>query len=239
MKIIPALDIIDGKCVRLYKGDYNQKTEYKLSPLEVAKSYEEAGLKHLHLVDLDGAKAGEVVNWEVVQSLCSQTQLAIDFGGGAKTTQHLERLFELGVKQVTVGSMAVQDPEQVAEWIKTFGAERLILGADVLDGSIRTKGWTEDSGLQIGEFLRNWLDKGFKYVICTDVSKDGAFQGPSTDLYREIITTFPQVRLIASGGVTELSDLPDLQAIGCHGAIVGKALYENRITVEELSSLSF
>ncbi|GHE61770.1 1-(5-phosphoribosyl)-5-[(5-phosphoribosylamino)methylideneamino]imidazole-4-carboxamide isomerase [Roseivirga thermotolerans] len=238
MKIIPAIDVISGKAVRLTKGDYNQKKEYSDSPLEVAQRFEQAGITHLHLVDLDGAKAQKPQNLEVLEVISSKTRLRVDFGGGVKSGESLEAVLKAGAQQVTAGSIAAKDPEMVFSWLKHYGAEKVILGADVVDEKIAISGWQEDSGLDLFPFLEQYLAKGVTYCICTDVSKDGMLQGPSIELYKKIIKEFPQLKLIASGGVAELNDLYELREAGLYGAIVGKAYYEGRISLDELAAFN-
>lgn len=235
MEIIPAIDIIDGKCVRLTKGDYNQMKQYADNPVEVAQRFESAGIRRLHVVDLDGARASHVINSKTLQDIAKNTSLHIDFGGGVKTRHDLDRVFEAGAKQVTAGSIAVKDREEVKSWIRVYGAEKIILGADVLDEKVMVTGWQESSGEDLFDFLKFYVDLGIQYVICTDIAKDGVLQGPSFDLYRKIQTTFPQINLIASGGVSGKQDLDDLNNMGLYGAIVGKAFYEGRLTLEELT----
>jgi phosphoribosylformimino-5-aminoimidazole carboxamide ribotide isomerase len=234
MRIIPAIDIIDGKCVRLSQGDYGQKTIYNENPLDVAKGFQDAGLKYLHLVDLDGAKAGRVTNWNVIESLTSGTELQIDFGGGIKTDEEIRRLFECGITQVNLGSIAVKNPSVVESWIEKFGADRIILSADVKNEMIAIGGWLEDSKIPVEEFIRNYRNKGLSYVTCTDISTDGMLSGPNVELYRKLLTTFPDLKLIASGGVSNVNDLRALRDAKTEGAIVGKAIYEGRITLNEL-----
>ena len=234
MIIIPAIDIIDGKCVRLTKGDYDQKTTYNENPLEVAKMFEDAGFTHLHLVDLDGAKSGHIVNQHVLKSITQNTNLKVDFGGGVKTDQDIQLAFESGAQQITGGSIAVKNPLIFESWISTFGSDKIILGADVHDNKIAVGGWLETTQLDLFEFLNSYISKGIQYVICTDISKDGLLQGSANELYAEIIQQFPKLKLIASGGVTSISDLEKLTKIGVYGAIVGKAIYENKLTLNEL-----
>lgn len=237
MKIIPAIDIIGGQCVRLTKGDYNQMKVYASDPAEIARQFEAAGIQHLHVVDLDGAKAKHVVNIGTLQRITSATSLAVDFGGGVKTREDLDKVFSAGARQVTAGSIAVSNKAEVESWINEFGAERIILGADVLDEKVMVHGWQESSGEDLFEFLKYYADLGVKYVICTDISKDGVLQGPSFALYQKIQKAFPELQLIASGGVSGKEDLLQLKAQGLYGAIVGKAFYEGRITLEELSAI--
>ncbi|MGC3945393.1 MAG: 1-(5-phosphoribosyl)-5-[(5-phosphoribosylamino)methylideneamino]imidazole-4-carboxamide isomerase [Chryseolinea sp.] len=237
MRIIPAIDIIDGKCVRLTQGDYAQKKIYNENPVEVAKSFEAAGLTHLHLVDLDGAKRGQVVNWHVVESITSQTALQVDFGGGIKTTEEIERLIKLGVKQVNLGSIAVKQPEKITEWLKQFGRDRIILSADVKNEMISINGWQHDSSINIITFLRDYIQRGIAHVTCTDISTDGMLSGPNVDLYKVLLLSFPQLHVIASGGVSSIDDLRELQTIGVDGVIVGKAIYEGKISLEQLATI--
>lgn len=238
MQIIPAIDIIDGKCVRLTEGDYLQKTAYSSSPLEMAKIYEANGITRLHLVDLDGAKAGNVTNWKVAEEISAQTNLIVDFGGGVKTVEEVERIIALGISYVTVGSIAVKNPEVFKEWIAVFGPERFMLGADVKDDMIMVSGWFEASGLQLIPFIESYMALGIRNIFCTDISKDGRLEGPSTALYAKIKQQFPDLFLIASGGVAVMDDLYDLATAGCDGAIIGKAIYENRISIESLKAFN-
>jgi phosphoribosylformimino-5-aminoimidazole carboxamide ribotide isomerase len=234
MEIIPAIDIIQGKCVRLTEGDYSSKTEYTFSPLEMAKQYEELGFKRVHLVDLDGAKAGKVLNWKIVEELASKTNLSIDFGGGVKTIAEVERILDLGVTYVTVGSIAAKQPIEFSGWLETFGAEKFFLGADVRDQKIMTAGWLERTDIDLSEFIEQYMEMGVNHFFCTDISKDGQLMGPSTELYKNIIESFPDIHLVASGGVSSMSDLNELKKIGCSGAIVGKAIYEGKIALQDL-----
>ena len=233
MKIIPAIDIIDGKCVRLSKGDYDTKKVYHEIPLDIAKEYEANGIQYLHLVDLDGAKAKTIRNLKTLEILSSQTNLIIDFGGGIKTRESLESAFNAGANQVTIGSIAVENPMMCEEWIKEFGAEKLILGADCLERKVKTAGWLENSDLEVIDFIQSYQNKGIKDVICTDISKDGMLGGPSFELYKEILSQC-EISLIASGGISSMDDLDDLKELGCSGTIIGKALYEGKITLKEL-----
>jgi phosphoribosylformimino-5-aminoimidazole carboxamide ribotide isomerase len=237
MRIIPAIDIIDGKCVRLTQGDYAQKKIYDENPLEIAKEFEAAGLKYLHLIDLDGAKAGQVTNWKVIEMITSNTGLIVDFGGGIKTNDEVEKLFNFGVAQINIGSIAVKEPEKVVEWLEKFGNEKIILSADVKDEKIAISGWQEDSTIEITDFLKQYIKKGIEYVTCTDISTDGMLTGPNLELYKKILLTFPQLNVIASGGVSSLDDLYELKKIGVDGVIVGKAIYESRIQLEQLTNL--
>ena len=233
MKIIPAIDIIDGKCVRLSKGDYDTKKVYHENPLDIAKEYEVNGIKYLHLVDLDGAKEKSIQNLKTLEMLASQTNLIIDFGGGIKTRESLESAFNAGASKITIGSIAVEDSALCENWINEFGSDKLILGADCLDRKIKTSGWLTDSNLDVLDFIESYLLKGISEVICTDISKDGMLQGPSLELYKEILNE-SKVALIASGGISSIQDLDDLQEIGCSGAIIGKALYEGKISLKQL-----
>lgn len=237
MRIIPAIDIIDGKCVRLTQGDYAQKKVYNENPLEVAKAFERAGLKYLHLVDLDGAKAGRVINWKVIEAITGGTTLSVDFGGGIKKEEEIRKLFDAGVRQVNLGSIAVKDPALVQSWIETYGTEKIILSADVKNEMVAISGWTEDSTISIGNFIADYLKKGIRYITCTDISTDGMLQGPNVALYKELLDKFPQVKLIASGGVSSVQDLEALKKIAVDGVIVGKAIYEGRITPETLANI--
>ena len=230
---IPAIDLIDGKCVRLTRGDYATQKVYHEDPLDAARAFEDAGLTHLHLVDLDGAKARRIVNYRTLERLATQTKLHIDFGGGLASDEDLRIAFENGAQQVTGGSIAVRQPEVFLGWLEKFGAERIILGADCKDRRIATHGWLETSELDVLDFIKNYEQRGVRHVICTDIAQDGTLAGPSVDLYREILAE-TNVRLIASGGVGQLRDLHELRALGCHGAILGKAIYEGRIGLEEL-----
>jgi phosphoribosylformimino-5-aminoimidazole carboxamide ribotide isomerase len=236
MQIIPAIDLIDGKCVRLTEGDYAQKKIYNEDPLEVAKAFEGIGLMRLHLVDLDGAKAGEVVNWKVLEKIANKTSLKIDFGGGIKKEATLKTVLDTGATYATIGSLAVKNRSVFEEWIERFGAAVFMLGADVYEEKIAVSGWLEKTNIDVFEFMQSYMDKGLQQMFCTDIQKDGKLEGPSITLYKKIISTLPNLQLIASGGVSNLQDLKDLRAIGCSAAIVGKAIYENRITLEELSA---
>lgn len=234
MRIIPAIDVIDGKCVRLTQGDYAQKKVYSENPVEVARTFEGAGLKYLHLVDLDGAKAGKVVNWKVIDSITANTGLQVDFGGGVKTEEEMNMLFSAGVMQVNLGSIAVKDPDLVQAWIKKYGPDRVILSADVKKEKIAISGWMEDSSISITDFISDYRKRGITYVTCTDISTDGMLSGPNVQLYSKLLETFPAIRLIASGGVSGMKDLEYLKKIKVDGVIVGKAIYEEKIEIEEL-----
>jgi len=237
MTIIPAIDIIDGKCVRLTQGDYDKKTVYNAHPLEVAKQFEDAGLTRLHLVDLDGAKAGAIKNWKVLETIAGKTKMVIDFGGGIKTEKDVNIVFESGAALATVGSIAVKDEAMFTRWLEKFGADVFLLGADVKDEKIAVAGWLETTDIWIYDFIEKYIEKGVQQIFCTDVSKDGKLEGPSTDLYKNIITKFPSFHFIASGGVSSIPDLEDLREIGCKGVIIGKAIYEGRISLQQLSKL--
>jgi len=237
LTIIPAIDLIEGKCVRLSKGDYAQKIIYNEDPLEVALQFEDHGLKRLHLVDLDGAKASHVVNWKILEKIASKTNLIIDFGGGVKTDEDIQIVFESGAEMVTIGSIAVKDPELFFNWLTAYGAEKIILGADVNDKNIAVTGWLETTELNVFDFLDNFLKKGVKHVLCTDISKDGMLEGTSLDLYKEIMNRCADISLIASGGITQIDEIYKLNEIGVSGAIIGKAIYEGRITLTELKKL--
>jgi phosphoribosylformimino-5-aminoimidazole carboxamide ribotide isomerase len=236
MQIIPAIDIINGKCVRLTQGDYSQVKIYNENPLEVAMEFEDTGLNRLHLVDLDGAKAGAVKNWKVLETIASKTGLEIDFGGGIKTLKDVDIVLECGANWATVGSVAVKDEESFVQWINRYGAGKFLLGADVKNEKIAVSGWTETTDIWIYDFIRKYMDHGITQIFCTDVSKDGLLQGPSLSLYKNIIKEFPSIYFIASGGVSSVRDLEELALIGCKGAIVGKAIYENRISLKELKN---
>jgi len=238
MEIIPAIDIIDGKCVRLTQGDYAQKKIYNEHPLEVAKQFEGAGLNRLHLVDLDGAKAGAVKNWKVLEIIAGKTSMVIDFGGGIKTDKDVQIVFDSGARLATVGSIAVKNEEEFVRWLLQFGAERFMLGADVKDEKIAIHGWQETSDQWIYDFIEKYIQHGIKQLFCTDVSKDGKLEGPATDLYKNIIEKFPKLHFIASGGVSSMKDLIELEKAGCKGAIIGKAIYENRISLTDLNKMN-
>jgi len=235
MEIIPAIDIIEGKCVRLTKGDYSQKKIYNEHPLEVARQFEDAGLKRLHLVDLDGAKAGSVKNWKVLETIAGKTSLQIDFGGGVTSEKDVTIIFDCGGKWVTIGSMAVKNETGFVNWLQQFGADKFILGADVKNEKIAIHGWTETTDIWIYDFIQKYIERGIQQAFCTDVARDGLLEGPSLELYKSIVTKFPDLYFIASGGVSGMQDLDELQKAGCKGVIVGKAIYEGRIQLSELS----
>lgn len=234
MQIIPAIDIIEGKCVRLVQGDYSQKKIYNENPLEIAKQFEDAGLQRLHLVDLDGAKAGAVKNWKVLETIAGKTSLVIDFGGGIKTKKDVTIVFNSGAALATIGSLAVKNEPEFVKWLLQFGADKFLLGADVKEEKITVGGWLETTDITIYDFLQKYIDQGVQQVFCTDVSKDGLLAGPSIELYKKIIERFSSLHFIASGGVSCMADLDNLAAIGCKGVIIGKAIYENRITLHDL-----
>jgi len=236
MRIIPAIDIIDGQCVRLSKGDYNTKIVYDESPLEVAKAYEASGIEYLHLVDLDGAKSQHIVNYKLLEQICTQTNLKVDFGGGLKSDEDLRIAFESGANQITGGSIAVNNPTLFKSWLEKYGPDKIILGADCSGRKIRTSGWLEESNVDVVDFISDYETQGTSYVICTDIAKDGMLEGTSNDLYKEIIEK-TKVKLIASGGVACFNDLLLVKALGCEGVIIGKAIYEGKITLKQLSQL--
>ena len=238
MQIIPAIDIIDGKCVRLSQGDYARKTIYNENPLEVAKQFEAAGLKRLHLVDLDGAKASHIVNHNTLEEISKHTKLQIDFGGGIKTDADIQLAFDCGANQITAGSIAVKSRDTVLHWLDKYGAEKIILGADVKEEMIAVSGWQENSSINLFGFLKDYVAHGIQYVICTDISKDGMLQGSSVELYKKILKEFPSLKLIASGGVSDLDELKVLSEAGLQGAIIGKAIYEGKISLNDLSKFN-
>ncbi len=237
MRIIPAIDIIEGKCVRLTKGDYATKKIYNENPLEVARQFEHSGIRFLHLVDLDGAKSNRIVNYKVLETIASGTSLQIDFGGGIKRREDLEIAFSSGASQVTGGSIAARDPELFKSWLFEYGPDKIILGADVKQGHISINGWQETTELDLFSFVNSYMAAGLKYAICTDISKDGMLEGPAFELYSDLIDKAPGLQLIASGGISSLNDLVALEKQGCEGAIIGKALYENKINLKELEQL--
>ena len=234
IELIPAIDIIDGKCVRLSQGDYNTQKVYNESPLEVAKGFEANGIRRLHVVDLDGAKSSHIVNYKVLDQLAGHTSLTIDFGGGIKTDEDLTIAFEYGAQMVTLGSIAVKNPDLFKSWLHKFGAEKIILGADVKDNRISVNGWKEESQQELLPFLDGYTQEGIRKVLCTDISRDGMLQGPSIDLYKQIMAQFPDMHLIASGGVSGLDDIIRLDEAGIPAVVFGKALYEGRITLNDL-----
>ena len=236
--IIPAIDLIEGKCVRLTQGDYGQKKIYNENPLEVALQFEDAGLKRLHLVDLDGAKAKKVVNWKVLEKIASKTSLHVDFGGGVQSDDDLKTVFESGAKQVTGGSIAVKQPDLFEHWIKTYGGEKIILGADAKNEKIAVSGWEEGTAIWVYDFVEEYVEKGVKYTISTDVAKDGLLQGPSFDLYKNLQDKCPDLNIIASGGIAGIEDVEKLAEMNIYGVIIGKAIYENRISLADLQRFS-
>lgn len=234
MKIIPAIDLMDGKCVRLSKGDFSTQKTYNENPLEVAKAFEHHGIEYLHLVDLDGAKSQHIVNHNILEKIASKTRLKIDFGGGLKTDEDLRIAFESGANQITGGSIAVKNPEVFKKWLSVYGAEKIILGADVHGDKIATNGWIETSDQDLTDFVKTYQSHGVTTVICTDISKDGMLQGPAFELYKDLLAATKNLGLIASGGISTFEELPKLAALGCEGTIIGKAIYENRITLKQL-----
>jgi len=234
MKIIPAIDLIEGKCVRLSKGDYATQKTYNENPLEVAKAFEDHGIEYLHLVDLDGAKSEHIVNHKVLETIAAKTSLKIDFGGGLKSDEDLRIAFESGANQITGGSIAVKKPKVFEQWITQYGNEKIILGADVQNKRIAINGWLETSDYPLCDFIQNYQSKGIQYVICTDISKDGILEGPAFELYEDLLQKQPQIKLIASGGISTFEELPKLANLGCEGTIIGKAIYENKIALKDL-----
>ena len=239
MEIIPAIDIIDGKCVRLTQGDYSQKKVYNEKPLEVAREFEDAGLKRLHLVDLDGAKAGMVKNWKVLETIAGKTSLVIDFGGGIKTEKDVQIVLGSGAAFATVGSIAVKDEKEFSRWLQIMGPEKFMLGADVKEEKIAVAGWLETTDIWIYDFIEKYIEKGIQQLFCTDVSKDGKLEGPAVELYKNITGKFPTLHFIASGGVSGIKDLDALEEAGCRGVIIGKAIYEGRISLSELQKMNY
>ncbi len=234
MNVIPAIDIIDGKCVRLTQGDYAQKMVYNENPLDIALLFESIGIKRLHLVDLDGAKKGEIVNYKVLEKIASKTKLIIDFGGGIKSNEAIRTVFEAGAAIATIGSIAVKNKSLFFLWIEKYGADKILLGADVHEENIAVGGWLEKTEISVFDFIKENMEQGIKTVFCTDISKDGLLQGPNIHLYKKIIEQFPTLNLIASGGVASTKNLDELKLIGCSGVIVGKAIYENKISINDL-----
>ena len=236
MRIIPAIDIIDGKCVRLTKGDYSTQKTYNNNPVEVAKEFEAAGIKYLHVVDLDGAKSGHIVNHKVLNAIANETNLTIDFGGGVKTDTDLKIAFDNGASQITAGSIAVKSPNVVYQWIETYGADKIILGADCMNRKIAIQGWQDNTEIDVIDFITLYKSKGISNVICTDIAKDGMLQGAANELYTDILSAV-NINLIASGGIATIDDVLQMQQLGCEGVIIGKAIYEGRITLKQLSEL--
>jgi len=234
VRIIPAIDIINGKCVRLTQGDYGQMKIYNDDPVKVALSFQDADLEYLHLVDLDGAKKGKVVNWEVIEEIQEKTALGVDFGGGVKTEEDVERLLGLGIHQINVGSLAVKQPEVFTDWMKKFGADNFILSADVKDDDVLINGWQESTGLRLYDLVEKFRIEGLEYFTCTDISTDGMLKGPNIALYKKLKQRFPEMKITASGGVSSMEDLKELKHLGVHGAIVGKAIYEGKIKLKDL-----
>ncbi len=238
MRIIPAIDIIDGKCVRLTQGDYSKMKVYRQDPVDVAKEFEDADLEYLHLIDLDGAKKGKVVNWKVIEDIQSKTSLLVDFGGGVKSTEDVESLIDLGINQINIGSLAVKQPDLFKKWLHEYGSENFILSADVQGNQVMISGWQENSTLLLTDLVNTFLNEGLKYLCCTDIKTDGMLAGPNIELYKTLREQFPTLKLIASGGISSLEDLDDLHNLKVCGAIVGKAIYENKITLHELKSIT-
>jgi phosphoribosylformimino-5-aminoimidazole carboxamide ribotide isomerase len=237
MKIIPAIDVINGNCVRLTKGDYATEKVYHTNPADIARQFEDAGFTRLHMVDLDGAKAGRVINLSTLEAICNATNLEVDFGGGIKTREDLDNVLNAGATQVTIGSLAAKDPDIVSEWIKQFGASKFILGADALNGKIAVNGWIDDSGIDLFEFISSYYRLGVRDVLCTDISRDGMLQGTSNELYSQIMKMFPDLFLIASGGVSGIEDVEELIRLKIPSVVIGKAIYEGRIDLNELAKL--
>lgn len=234
MKIIPAIDIMNGQCVRLSQGNFDQKKIYNSNPLEIAISFEKAGLQYLHVVDLDGAKTGRVKHWDIIESIVNQTKLKVDFGGGIKTEKEVAKLLDMGVQQINLGSIAFNEPVQVKVWIKKYGSERIILSADSNNEKLAISGWLDQTKITVIDFIREYMEAGLTFATCTDISKDGMMGGANVDLYKKIMLTFPSLNLIASGGVNSLDDLTKISEVGCYGCIVGKAVYEGKIPLKEL-----
>jgi phosphoribosylformimino-5-aminoimidazole carboxamide ribotide isomerase len=234
IEIIPAIDLIEGKCVRLTQGDYSKKTIYNENPVDVAMKFEDAGIKRLHLVDLDGAKEKKVVNWKVLERIASKTKLHIDFGGGVQSDDDLKVVFESGAKQVTGGSIAVKQPDVFENWLAVYGGDKIILGADAKKEKVAVSGWEEGTEIWVYDFVEKWVEKGAKYTISTDVAKDGLLQGPSFDLYKNMQDKCPDLNIIASGGISGLEDVEKLAEMNIYGVIIGKAIYENRISLADL-----
>lgn len=234
MRLIPAIDIIEGKCVRLSKGDYDTKKVYNENPLEVAKSFEDHGIEYLHLVDLDGAKSSHIVNYKILETIATQTNLKVDFGGGLKSDEDLRIAFECGANQITGGSIAVKNRPVFTSWLQKFGSDKIILGADANNEKVATNGWLEESEEDLVPFIQQYQKEGVNYVICTDIAKDGMLEGPSFDLYQKILTASPDLKLIASGGISTFDELPKLAELGCEGTIIGKAIYEGKISLKQI-----
>ena len=235
IELIPAIDLIEGKCVRLTKGEYESKKVYADDPVAIASEFEQLGFKRLHLVDLDGAKSKHVVNDQVLRYITSHTRLTVDFGGGIKTDEDIEKVFDAGATLVTIGSISVTNPERYMEWLERYGSEHIILGADIRNGFISINGWKEDSNIQLTDFLKRYMEVGTKNVLCTDISKDGMLQGTATNLYKDVMKAYPNCHLIASGGVSGMQDIEELDAAGIPAVVFGKAIYEGRLDMKELS----
>jgi len=236
MRIIPAIDIINGKCVRLTKGDYNTEIVYNEDPLEVAKQYEDHGIEYLHIVDLDGARSNKIYNYKILEKIATKTNLKIDFGGGIKSEGDIKIAFASGANQITGGSIAIKNKEMFLNWLKEYGSDKIILGADAKNEKVAISGWKEESDEEVIPFIQHYKEKGIKYVISTDIAKDGMLIGPSFDLYEKILKEIPDIHLIASGGISKLDELPKLAKLGCEGVIIGKAIYENRISLKQLEN---
>jgi phosphoribosylformimino-5-aminoimidazole carboxamide ribotide isomerase len=237
MRIIPAIDIIHGKCVRLSQGDFNKMKVYREDPVEVAKEFEDADLEYLHLVDLDGAKKGEVVNWKVIRDIQEDTALNIDFGGGVKTDDEVQTLLDLGISQINVGSLAVKEPEKFIHWLDKFGSDNFILSADVKGENVSINGWLEATDFRLYDLINQFIEHGLEYVCVTDIETDGMLKGPNFELYKNLLKKFPHLKIIASGGISSIADLKELKKCGVYGAIIGKAIYEKRIKLEELKNI--
>jgi len=234
IKIIPSIDIVEGKCVRLTQGKFEEKKIYDSDPVAVAKRFAEAGIERIHLVDLDGAKAGQVVNYGILESIIKETKLKVDFGGGIKSDDDIQKVFACGAHQVSIGTVAVKTPKLLLNWLQKYGPERIILGADVLNGIVRINGWVNQTEIKLFDFITNYQWHGIRYVLCTDIERDGMMKGSSIDLYKSIRKQFPDMRIIASGGVSSIQEIQQLDKIGCYGVVIGKAIYENLISLEDL-----
>jgi len=236
MRVVPAIDIIDGKCVRLTQGDFGKKKVYREDPVEVALEFQDADLDCLHLVDLDGAREGHVVNWEVIRDIQEKTALSVDFGGGVKTEAEVEQLLELGVHQINIGSLAVKEPDTFSKWLKKYGTENFILSADVKNGNVAINGWLEDTKFRLFDLVERFESEGLEFLTCTDIGTDGMMEGPNIGLYKKLIKRFPKLKVVASGGVSSLHDLEELKYTKVYGVIIGKAIYEGKIKLEELKA---
>lgn len=235
IKIIPSIDIIEGKCVQLTQGDYAQKKVYDEDPIAIAKRFSEAGFERIHMVDLDGAKAGKVINHQILETIVKETGMKVDFGGGIKSDDDIQKAFNCGANQVSIGTIAVKNPKLLLSWLQKYGTDRIILGADVLNGIVRINGWTNQTEIKLFDFITNYHWHGMEYVLCTDIEKDGMMQGASLDLYKAIRKQFPEIKLIANGGVSSIEEIQQLDKIGCYGVVIGKAIYENLISLEDLA----